>query len=64
MTDYRVTWTIDAESVNSPREAAQFARNAQVRNGTWATVFEVVDADGNVTRVDLLENEEDGEDES
>jgi hypothetical protein len=60
MNDYRVTWTIDAEA-DSPREAAKFARRAQVRPGTWAVVFDVADADGNLTRVDLLGDEEDNE---
>lgn len=59
MNDYLVTWAIDAESLDSPREAAQYARDAQVREGTWATVFDVKDIQtGQVTRVDLLTDEE------
>lgn len=40
MNEYRVTWTIDIEA-ESPREAAELARAAQVLEGTSAVVFEV-----------------------
>jgi hypothetical protein len=38
--EYRVTWEIDVEA-DSPRQAAEKARAAQVRPGTIATVFTV-----------------------
>jgi hypothetical protein len=38
--EYRVAWAIDVDA-DSPREAAQAARDAQTREGTIATVFEV-----------------------
>ncbi len=59
MNDYVVTWAIDAESMNSPREAAEYARDAQIRPGTWAVVFDVKDIrTGEITRVDLLADED------
>ncbi len=57
--DYVVTWAFDTEATK-PREAAQEARDAQIREGTWATVFDVKDIrTGEVTRVDLLADEDD-----
>jgi hypothetical protein len=58
MADYLVTWEIDADNADSPRKAALFARNAQTRRSTWATVFHVVNKEtGEVTRVDLKGSE-------
>ena len=56
MTDYHVVWEMDAFDVDTPREAAKQVREAQVRKGTWSVVFNVTDMQGNVTRVDLLED--------
>jgi hypothetical protein len=53
MTEYKVIWEMDIEA-GSPREAAEQARAAQARPGTWAVVFDVGDPDGVITRVDLL----------
>lgn len=55
---YLVTWETDAEA-GSPLEAARQAREDQLRNGTWAVVFDVTDtATGKTTRVDLLKDSE------
>lgn len=52
--EYLVTWEIDADEVDSPREAAEFARWAQTNPGTIATVFRVTDkATGETVTVDL-----------
>jgi hypothetical protein len=54
MNDYLVTWEINV-TADSPRAAAELAREAQVAPGTWATVFDVFDDDGNLTNIDLME---------
>lgn len=51
MNEYRVTWTIEVEA-DSPQQAAEMARDAQ-EPGTHATVFEVFDTFGTVTKVDV-----------
>lgn len=51
---YVVTWEIDADA-HSPREAAEWARQQQIRPDTTAVVFGVTDEDGETVRVDLLE---------
>jgi len=56
MSEYIVTWTIDAEA-GSPREAAQLVFSHNFNSATTATVFQVLDTDGNITRVDLMEDE-------
>jgi len=57
--DYRVKWEIDAEDVSSPRSAAWFARDAQTRENTTATVFTVTDRKtGESVQVDLGDEEE------
>jgi hypothetical protein len=61
MSDYYVTWSIDTFDVSSPREAARQAREAQLRPGTWAVIFNVTDKNGITTTVDLLDDEETGE---
>jgi hypothetical protein len=43
-------------TADSPREAAQYARDAQTVPGTWAVVFDVTDGAGQTTRIDLLDN--------
>lgn len=56
--EYLVTWEIDADEVDTPREAAEFARWAQTNPGTIATVFQVRDKEtGETFRVDLSEEE-------
>jgi hypothetical protein len=55
LNEYRVTWEIDI-SASSPREAAQYARDAQLRRDTEAVVFSV--RDGSVAIIDLLDDEE------
>lgn len=51
---YSVLWAIDIEEVSTPTEAAAHARACQVRPGTTATVFEVLDcSSGLVSTVDL-----------
>jgi hypothetical protein len=51
--EYLVLWAIDIEAP-SPRTAAWYARDAQVREDTIATVFDVQDKiTGTVTQVDL-----------
>lgn len=57
MADFIVTWVIDAEGVDSPKAAAEYAWAAMRRPDSMANVFDVTDADGNTTRVDLSEGE-------
>ncbi len=49
---YKVTWTIEVEA-DSPEEAARAALATQRRSDSWATHFEVQDAQGCVREVDL-----------
>jgi hypothetical protein len=42
-----------------PEEAAQMARYYQTKPSTTATVFDVRDEKGELTRIDLLEDEDD-----
>lgn len=57
--NYSVLWAIDIEEVSTPAEAAAHARACQVRQGTTATVFEVLDcSSGLVSTVDLDSNGE------
>lgn len=52
--EYLVTWTIDI-SADSPEEAAEIAREFQLRPDSLATVFVVHNKDTHIkTRVDLL----------
>lgn len=56
---YLVTWTIDAFDAANPVAAARQARAAQIRPGTTATVFDVLNtATRETTRVDLSETAE------
>jgi hypothetical protein len=59
--EYRVAWAIDVDA-DSPREAAQAARDAQTRDATTATVFEVAqrvgERYGERVVVDLAEPEQ------
>ena len=57
MTSYSVNWEIDIEA-ESPVEAARQALKIHRDQNSTATVFDVFDEDGNHTRVDLLEIEE------
>jgi hypothetical protein len=58
MNEYIVIWAIDTEA-SCPRAAAEEARDAQTREGTTATVFDVKDLEtGEITRVDLTLDEE------
>ena len=57
MNEYLVSWEINVDG-NTPREAALAALEV-MRDGNYnAVVFDVADGEGNVTRVDLLEDEE------
>lgn len=60
MVRYLVSWHIDIEA-DTPREAAQMARAAQVRADTSAVVFHVHNNDGPqlgpAIIVDLMESE-------
>lgn len=58
MNSYFVTWTIEIDA-DSPREAAELAREHQTREGTSAVVFDVTDEDGETVRVDLLDDDPD-----
>lgn len=53
MSEYRVRWEIDV-SADDPETAAGLALIARIGPGTTATVFDVTDKRGRVTRVDLL----------
>ena len=56
MNEYLVSWEINVDG-NTPREAALAALGI-MRDGNYnAVVFDVVDGEGEVTRVDLLEDE-------
>jgi hypothetical protein len=57
MTTYSVNWRIDIEA-GSPVEAARQALEIHRDSNSTATVFDIYDEDGNCTRVDLLEIEE------
>ena len=57
MPEYHVTWEIDL-TADSPREAAEQALAIQRDPNSTATVFDVVDEDGNAERVDLEEPRE------
>lgn len=52
MKSYRVIWEIDIEA-ESPEDAAREAMLIQHDPTSWASVFDVYDADGNQTQVDL-----------
>lgn len=58
VTKYFVTWAIDIEAT-SPREAAEKAREAQLRPGSIANVFEVTCAneygEAVTERIDLMD---------
>lgn len=56
MQTYRVVWEIDVEA-DGPKEAAEMARYFQTAPDTIATVFDVRDETGEITRVDLAEDE-------
>jgi hypothetical protein len=56
METYRVVWEIDIDA-DSSEEAAETARQYQIATDTTATVFDVRDKAGKLTRVDLLRNE-------
>lgn len=51
---YLVTWKIDIDA-DSPREAAQKAREIQLSPDSTATVFDVAPEKGDPVRIDLLE---------
>lgn len=53
---YHVTWEIDIGAA-SPKEAAEKALAIQRDPGSLATVFDVADEAGNLTRVDLDDGE-------
>ncbi len=55
---FTVVWEIDIDNAETPREAAELARNHQTAPGTSAVVFTVLDEDGNSHHIDLLDNEE------
>ena len=62
MQTYRVIWEIDIEA-DSPEEAAEMARYYQTKPSTTATVFDVREKTGKITRVDLSEDDDEAEDE-
>jgi len=57
MTSYSVNWEIEIDA-ESPVEAARQALTIHRDQNSTATVFDVFDEEGNCTRVDLLEIEE------
>ena len=56
MHEYHVNWGIDL-TADSPREAAEEALTIQGDRDSVATVFDVIDEQGNVERIDLQEPE-------
>lgn len=61
MNDYRVTWEIDIYA-DTPEEAARRALEIQLDSISTATVFDVLDEEGETTRVDLYELDQEEED--
>lgn len=55
--NYRVTWTIDIDYVDTPREAAEEALRIQRDPESIATVFEVTAPDGRRSTIDLAADE-------
>ena len=60
MPKYHVTWEIDVDA-GTPVEAAEMARHYQIKPGTTATVFDVLEHDSSdePKRIDLTAMEED-----
>jgi hypothetical protein len=58
--EFNVTWEMEV-TADTEKEAAQIARQAQIRPGTQAVVFDVWNESGEVTRVDLLDDETAGD---
>lgn len=56
MSHYVVTWELDVDA-GTPEEAARQAWAAMRRTESTANVFDVLDAEGGCTRVDLMEGE-------
>lgn len=55
MKRYQVTWTIDIEE-NSHKDAAEKAFEIMQREGTTATVFDVLEVETSILKqIDLLE---------
>lgn len=54
---YLVTWKIDIEA-ETPREAAEKARAIQLRPGSIATVFEVLEAGDPIELQDTIDLED------
>lgn len=60
-TDYHVVWEINV-SAKTPEDAAREALRLVRGHGSTASVFDVLDADGNKTHIDILRlDEEEGE---
>ena len=57
---YLATWEMHIYA-DTPEDAARQARYYQTRPGTTATVFEIIDDEGNTTTVDLTELDEERE---
>lgn len=53
MPEFTVTWTIDVDG-KSPEDAAANARAIMLDEHSMATVFDVADLSGSITRIDLL----------
>jgi len=50
---YRVIWTIDIDDADSPLEAAEEALRIQRDPDSIATIFEVTDSNGHLSKIDL-----------
>ena len=60
MPSYVIRWEIDLDA-DTPVEAAKFARTCQVEQllpHRWCGVFDVIDEEGNLTKIDLDEIEQ------
>ncbi len=55
--EYHVIWEIDLDA-ETPKEAAERALEIQRNPDSMAVVFSVCDDDGNLTQVDLMDDEE------
>ncbi|AZO61755.1 MULTISPECIES: hypothetical protein [unclassified Mesorhizobium] len=58
MARYLVTWEIDYEGEGDPEAAARWAWDILRKPHSTASVFTMIDEDGNETKIDLAELDE------
>jgi len=57
MPEFTVSWSIDVDA-KTPEDAARVAREIMLDEHSMATVFDVADSSGSITRIDLLEQKD------